>query len=158
MINALNIKRGYWRLPRPLHGAPQPAGISPFGSTPETAGTAGGSTSGASNAAPSATVYGQVPTRPGSANELNGAMADGSPGNQGMMPKAADTTSVPSPWTVDKFPWIPDFEQAKQQQQQAHQAQQQQAQQQQAQQPQQVYPPVGSLRAQERGGGSHSAF
>lgn len=37
IINALNIKRGYWRLPRPAQGQypQQPAGISPFGSTPD---------------------------------------------------------------------------------------------------------------------------
>jgi hypothetical protein len=48
IINALNIKRGYWRLPRAAYSNQQPSGISPFGSTPESA-SGSGSGSGSSN-------------------------------------------------------------------------------------------------------------
>ena len=49
MINALNIKRGYWRLPRAANSNQQPSGISPFGSTPESASGSGSGSGSSSN-------------------------------------------------------------------------------------------------------------
>lgn len=49
IINALNIKRGYWRLPRSANSNQPASGISPFGSTPESVGQGSGS-SGSSTA------------------------------------------------------------------------------------------------------------
>lgn len=50
IINALNIKRGYWKLPRSATSNPaQAAGISPYENTPESSGSGSGSGSGSSN-------------------------------------------------------------------------------------------------------------
>ena len=46
IINALNIKRGYWRLPRSANSGQAASGISPFESTPESSGSASGTGSG----------------------------------------------------------------------------------------------------------------
>ena len=43
IINALNIKRGYWRLPRSANSGQAASGISPFDSTPESSGSGSGS-------------------------------------------------------------------------------------------------------------------
>jgi hypothetical protein len=51
IINALNIKRGYWRLPRAANSNQAPSGISPFGSTPESVGQASGSGSSGTSTA-----------------------------------------------------------------------------------------------------------
>lgn len=51
IINALNIKRGYWRLPRLANSNQAPSGISPFGSTPESVGQGSGSNSTAGTSA-----------------------------------------------------------------------------------------------------------
>jgi len=49
IINALNIKRGYWRLPRASNSGQAASGISPFDSTPESSGSGSGSGYGSSN-------------------------------------------------------------------------------------------------------------
>ena len=48
IINALNIKRGYWRLPRSSNSGQAASGISPFDTTPESSGSGSGSGSGSS--------------------------------------------------------------------------------------------------------------
>ena len=42
IINALNIKRGYWRLPRVSNSGQAASGISPFDTTPESSGSGSG--------------------------------------------------------------------------------------------------------------------
>jgi hypothetical protein len=107
IINALNIKRGYWRLPKQ---AP-PAGISPFESTPESVGQ--GSTSGASNSAGAGAYnrYGPTSTTEsgsgsgsgtgkGVANGLGSVSDDCSVIN-------VDTTSMSTADTGKSFPFFP---------------------------------------------------
>lgn len=149
IINALNIKRGYWRLPRQV----APAGISPFGSTPESVGGGvgggSGSTSGASNAA-----GGQY--RPGSGSIHSMSLPSGTgTGTEENSPNhiLATSTADTFPNTANTYPFYTSDcpISIAQPQHQSSQQQQQTA-------PIQQYPPPGSLRAKERGGASHSLF
>lgn len=132
IINALNIKRGYWRLPRAAQAqAQQTAGISPFGSTPDSASASAGA-------------------GVGTASHTVGARRESASGS-GTGENSPNTASVPPapnsafPAVANTFACAPvDFTQQNQQQQQPASIQ--------------AYPPLGSARANERAGGTHSAF
>ena len=98
IINALNIKRGYWKLPKQ---AP-PAGISPFESTPESTGTGqasgSGSTSGASNTAGGG--YSQYATF-GAGGNANGK---GVANALGRVTEDRPTSNAAPTSTADTFP------------------------------------------------------
>ena len=98
IINALNIKRGYWRLPKQ---AP-PAGISPFESTPESLGQASGSTSGASNAAGGYNRYATT-----SSTGSGGGVAHGNGNGNDEAPVMMTSTADTFPNQVNTFPFFP---------------------------------------------------
>lgn len=121
IINALNIKRGYWRLPKQ---AP-PAGISPFESTPESTGTGTGTGTGQASGTGSAsggsnTVGGGYGRYTSTSTSTTGTGTGGNANGKGVanalgkvteecpMTNTAPTSTADTfPHQVNTFPFYP---------------------------------------------------